>query len=408
MAPALAFVESNTSGTGPLFAGMARQLGCEPVLLTADPGRYPFLARQPMDVVGVDTADRAALLAACRDLAARSGLAGITSSSEYFIAGAAALAHEAGLPGPDAAAVEACRDKAHQRARLAGAGIGVPAFRVVASAEEAAGAAADLGLPVVVKPAAGTGSMQVRLCREAGEVRQAAGLIVERRHNERGMPLPRHFLVESFLLGPEHSVETFGLEVVGLTRKHLGQPPHFVETGHDFPAALAQRDEERLRRTALGALKALGLGWGPAHVELKLTAEGPRIVEVNPRLAGGFIPELVRLATGIDLIRETLRAVLGEPVDLRPGAIRHAAIRFLIPPGEGVLEGVEGIEEARELPGIAAVEVYLPPGKEIRLHQDFRDRMGHVLACADGPGEAALRAEQGRDAVRCRLAALPG
>ena len=84
------------------------------------------------------------------------------------------------------------------------------------------------------------------------------------------------------------------------------------------------------------ALRALGLGWGPAHVELRLTQDGPRIVEVNPRLAGGMIPRMVEEALGIDLIEHVVadrrRAGRGRS---RPARSRAASIRFLLAHGPG-------------------------------------------------------------------------
>src|SRR2546423_8012902 len=96
----LALIESNTSGTGRLFARAAIQLGLRPILLTAEPARYTYVAEDGVSVLCVDTQDLQALLEACRRLAADPGLAGITSSSEYFIATAASIAKRMGLPGP--------------------------------------------------------------------------------------------------------------------------------------------------------------------------------------------------------------------------------------------------------------------------------------------------------------------
>ncbi len=61
------------------------------------------------------------------------------------------------------------------------------------------------------------------------------------------------------------------------------------------------------RRTAL-----LGLGWGPLNGGLRMREGRAYPIEVDPRLAGGFIPELVRPRKGLDLIREILRLVAGE------------------------------------------------------------------------------------------------
>ena len=80
---ALLFVESNTSGTGRLFARTARKMGFVPVLITARPGKYAYLAEEgaPEVVVvpRVDEDELHALVAARWGGAA--GVAGITSSS---------------------------------------------------------------------------------------------------------------------------------------------------------------------------------------------------------------------------------------------------------------------------------------------------------------------------------------
>jgi biotin carboxylase len=345
-------IESNTSGTGPRFVEAATALGLRPILLAFDPARYPYVERDGVETLRIDTSDRGALLAACRHFRETAGLAGIGSSSEYYVAAAAELASALGLPGPDYDAVSACRDKGLQRTRLKQAGVGQPRFHLVTSAAAAVAASESLGLPVVVKPVLGTGSSGVRLCADSHQVEEAATAILARRFNERGLPLPARLLVEELAVGPEVSIETFGFEVVGFTRKHLGEPPFFVEVGHDFPAPLPPAEERALTATAIRALEALGLGWGPAHLEVKRTAEGPSIIEVNPRLAGGFIPELVRLATGVELIGETVAAACGRSVRLGGGVRQAASIRFLLAPGEGRLSAIEGLGEAARSKGV--------------------------------------------------------
>src|SRR5215216_612843 len=115
MNPWLAFIESNTSGTGRLFARTAIEKGFRPVLLTADSSRYRYVAEDDIEVLQVDTQDEGAMLKACASLGSTGRLAGIMTSSEYFIAAAASLASELGLPGPRPHAIRECRDKSIQR-----------------------------------------------------------------------------------------------------------------------------------------------------------------------------------------------------------------------------------------------------------------------------------------------------
>lgn len=402
MNTSVGFVESNTSGTGRLFARAVAKLGYEPVLFTSDPARYAYAGDDRIRVVQVDTSDGEALFAACREL---NNLAGVMTSSEYFVTRTALLARRLRLPGALPAALRACRDKQKQREILEASAIAVPAFRGVPSARQAVAAAELIGLPVVVKTVGGSGSVGVKLCGSLAEVKAHAAALLRQRRNERGLRVPHRILIEEMVQGPEYSVETFCETAIGCTRKQLGAPPFFVETGHDFPASLTPEQEHELCAVALRALRALRLDWGPAHVELRLTRSGPVIIEVNPRLAGGFIPELVRCATGIDLITETVRLVVGQEPQLNRVRRRHASIRFLLPEREGTFAAAEGLEEAksRALAG-DDLQVYARTGSDVRLRGDFRDRLGHVMACRESAAEAARMADAWRAAVQLRVA----
>ncbi|WP_159944708.1 MULTISPECIES: ATP-grasp domain-containing protein [unclassified Nocardiopsis] len=384
--PHLVFVESNTTGSGRLFCARARDRGLRPLLVSRDPERYPYVSEDGVPAVVADTSDPGTVLRVCRGL--EGPVAGVTSSSEYFASTAASVARGLGLPSPDAAAVARCRDKAAQRRTLARAGVPVPAFHEVRSVDQGVSLASGLGRTVVVKPVLGSGSDGVRACRGPGEVAEALGALLGE-----GSGRADRALVEEYMEGPEFSVETFDDRVVGVTAKHLGEPPRFLETGHDHPAPLPADLESAVAGVALAALEALGLGWGPAHVELRVTASGPRIVEVNPRLAGGMIPALVEAATGVDLIAATVARVLGEPPDLAPTRSDSAAIRFLFAARSGTVT-LATTEEARRSPGVARADVTVPEGRRLTVTHTFRDRIGHVVAAAPTPAEAGRRAER--------------
>ncbi|MBV9823614.1 MAG: ATP-grasp domain-containing protein [Actinobacteria bacterium] len=386
----LVLLESNTTGSGRRFCAAARRFGLRPVVFARDPDRYPYLAEDRIEVRRLDTGDRQAVHGAVTELPG--GVAGVTSSSEYFVAAAAELAAELDRPHPDPGAVAACRDKGIQRRLLHDGGLAGPAFAVATDPGQAADRARELGMPVVLKPASGSGSVGVRLCSGADEVTEAAEAVLA---GLAGIPAQRAVLVEQYLDGPEFSVETFGTRVVGITAKHVGAAPYFVETGHDFPAALPAATGAALAEAAVRAVVAVGLGWGPAHVELRLTAAGPAVVEVNPRLAGGMIPDLVRAATGVDLVAATVAAVAGLPVELEPDRDAGAAIRFLVAQRSGRLAGVAGLDRAAACPQVTDAVFTGRAGRLLTIEHSFRDRLGYLIATGrDGrdAGSAADRA----------------
>ncbi|MFF9895033.1 ATP-grasp domain-containing protein [Streptomyces longispororuber] len=397
--PWCAFVESNTTGTGREFCAAARARGLRPVLLTRDPHRYPYVAEDAVAVRVLDTGDLGAVVAACEALADDGGLAAVASSSEYYVATAARAAAKLGLPAADGDAIARCRAKDEQRAALAAGGVPVPAFQAVESVPDAVRAATGIGFPVVLKPVAGSGSVGVRLCRDAAETEAWARHLLGRGTDERGTPVPGRLLVEAAVRGPEFSVETLDDRVVAVVAKHVGPEPYFVETGHDVPAPVPAATADRLAGTALRALAALGLGWGAAHTELRLAADGPVVIEVNPRLAGGMIPVAVRAATGVDLVDAVVARATGRaPAPAAPGA-GHAAVRFLTADGEGLVTAVDGLPEARSAPGVEAVTVSTAVGRHLRRTHSFLDRLACVVATGPGTAEAARRAGDAVDLI---------
>ncbi len=380
--PWFALVESNTTGTGRDFALTARRHGLRPVLLTRDPKRFPYVAELGLDVRVVDTTDEDAVLEACRALGA---LRGIGSSSDLFVRTAAAVGRRLGLPVPDADAIARCRDKAETRRFLSRHGVPVPDFtvcRTVAEVEAAAGG------PVVVKPSQGTGSQGVRACADAAEAgRWARALLAS-------APV---VLVEREIRGPEYSVEVLDGVVVCVTAKHVGDAPYFVETGHDLPARVPACAV--LESVTLSALRAVGLTSGPAHVELRLDGDTPHVIEINPRLAGGLIPRLIRHATGRDLIDEVVAGAAGLPAGTAERRDRFASIRFLVPP-EGLVTSVTGVEEAAGLPHVVEAVCTASPGTRQAIEHSFKDRRGHVIAVADRAEDAVAAAERAHARIR--------
>lgn len=399
------FIESNTSGTGRLFVSAAAQLGYQPVMLAEKPERYPFLQRDSVSYVACNTSSCTEMAEVLHEFQRDGRIAGIFSTSDYFIESGARLAAEHHLPGENPSAIAACRNKAVQRQRLQQAGLRTPQFKCVHSVEEALAAFEKLGLPVVVKPTMGSGSVGVRLCCSPEQVAEHAGALLGRKVNERGIPLPAELLVEEYLIGPEFSVETLGQSVLGITRKHVSQEPFFVELGHDFPAGLSLEVAESIIEVAQHGLRALGLGWGPAHVEVRLTENGPIIVEINPRLAGGFIPEIVRRAFGVDPIRETIKLVVGQPAQILPVHNECSSIRFLTPSRVGVVSAITGLKEAASLDGVVDVQTYCRVGDRVGIENDFRDRIGHVISCAGKEAQAASVSEMARSRIRIDVVA---
>ncbi|MDY7225124.1 ATP-grasp domain-containing protein [Hyalangium rubrum] len=405
----VAFVESNTTGTGRLVVERLLARGDRVSFITHRAERYPFLQppRPPnLHVITADTNDVEALARCVEGLVREGPVDALLTFSTFYVPTVATVAARCGLRYLQPRAAHACHHKHQARAVLREAGLPGPDFHVLSSEEEARHVAGRIRYPCVVKPPAESSSAGVRRVESADELLSHFRALHGRAVNERGQALSGEVLVESLLEGPEFSVETMTLadgstRVLGVTRKYLSPPPHFVEMGHDFPAPLPEAERQALEQAVLAALRAVGFDFGPAHTEIRLTPTGPVVVEINPRLAGGMIPELVRYATGVDPLAATLELAMGQPVDLTPTRREVAAIRFITAEVAGQLVRVEGLEEARRLPGVQLAVVEKALGASIRPPESGMDRLGYVIA--SGPVREQVIASLDEALGRIRL-----
>jgi biotin carboxylase len=407
------FVESNTTGTGALAVIRLLESGARVTFLARQPEMYSFLSNPiaGLSVVVLDTNDVETVTAYVENVR-RLGLNAVLTFSEFYVEIVAEVAARCGFRYLSPTAARNCRNKFETRRVLQAAGLATPRFSLVTSEEEARQAACEASYPCVIKPLADSSSKGVMLVRDGDELFDHFRRLHSFKINGRGQPSSGHVLIESLLQGPEVSIETMTLSptdirVIGITAKHLSPPPFFVEIGHDFPALLREEEAAAIRGTVLSALGSVGFNFGPAHTEVRLTASGPVVVEINPRLAGGMIPELIRYALGIDLLAALLHQLCGDPVDLTPRLAEWASICFLTASRGGRLVGVSGTGEAQRFPGIREVSISKRLGVTMREAEEAADRIGFVIASGPSRPQVLLALHKAVESIRLEIDSSP-
>jgi biotin carboxylase len=233
--------------------------------------------------------------------------------------------------GLSTSAARNCRDKWHTREVLAEAGLPVPRYGLAEATREAARIARDIGFPVVVKPRDGAGAFGVRRCETVEETRIAAGQVLDNASPDALSGV----LVEEYLDGPEYAVQTITrggkTRVLSVFRQHMTEPPVFVELGYDFPPGLADDELRTLEQLVTSVLDALGVDDWVSHTQVRLCADGFRIVEVNARRPGGRLVEMTEAVSGVDMVDAVSRLALGLPVsegEPRASLARYRSIVF--------------------------------------------------------------------------------
>ena len=310
------------------------------------------------------------------------------------------------LPHNPYYAAAATRDKIAMRQIFARTGMPQPPFRVLTADQDAGAVAETLGGPVVLKPTCLSGSRGVIRADDADAARAAAsrirGILADAGQDKDG-PL----LVEGFAPGREVAVEGMLRDGRFSTLAVFDKPdpldgPYFEETIYVTPSRLEPAVLGRVEALCQQAVDALGLVEGPVHAEFRVDRTRVVILELAARSIGGLCGRALRFGIGTTLEELILRHSLGmDGEDLRR---EHAAsgVMMLPIPRAGVLEAVEGVEEARGVPGITGLEITVAPGSALAPLPESDRYLGFLFARGLAPEEVekSLRAAHARLRVR--------
>ena len=288
--------------------------------------------------------------------------------------------------------------KSYMRERLKKCNVPIPQFYAVNNEKEFAQAVTEIKGDMIVKPADNAGSRGVVLLKKdsvTGKTQPEDSISVyeySKENSRNGI-----VMVEEFMEGEEVSVEAMTVNgettIITITDKLTTPPPYFVELGHVEPSQHSLELQEKIKEITKQAVAAIRLQNGPSHTEVKLTKDGPKIVELAARLGGDFITsKLVPLSTGVDMVGNSVVLATGGTVDLTKKWDKGAAIRF-IPGKTGTITSIDISEDVYQQPGIEEIVLYKKAGDGVNGTRSSNDRLGHVVATGADAQEAIKRAE---------------
>jgi biotin carboxylase len=379
-----------------------RALGLRVAVADADPDA-PGMALAD-DRVVCSTYDAEGMIAAARELAGDAhGLSGVLSIAADVPVTVARVAHALGLPGIPVATAEACADKLAMKDRLAAAGVPVPWYAPLSSAGALAAARAEHGT-VVVKPVDSRGARGV--LRVTADVDCAWAY----EHARAASPSKRA-MVEAFLDGPQLSTESILVDgratTLACSDRNYARlaelAPYVIEDGGVQPSAHLGDVLDDANALVERCAAALGMATGTLKGDFVLTDAGLAVIEVAPRLSGGWLAtDQVPWSTGVDLVQLAARLALGERLTLEertPRSFRPIAVRYFFP-ARGVLRAIEGFEAVAAEPWCRRAVLFARPGDRLERPTDHTRRAGLVLASGDTREEAVRRAEEAVRRVR--------
>lgn len=340
----------------------------------------------------VSTIDKEAILEVAKEFRPD---AVITSTSDMPVATAAFVCERLGIEHGISYQDALCAtNKYSMRERLRGFGVPIPKYYLCNNVKEFIHFFREVHGDAISKPVDNAASRGVKLVNHRCSDTELEEIFLFSQKNSRSGSV----LLEELMTGQEVSVECLvynsETSIIAITDKLLTPPPYFVELGHSEQSQLDPDTKSKIKAVARSAIRAIGIKNGCSHVEIKVTTEGPKIVEIAARLGGDFITSrLVPLSTGVNIVRESLRAELGIKPDALITKNRGSAIRFMY--GKpGILVRFDYPKELEKMSGIVELSFYKEPGEAISETRSSNDRIGHIITSGKDAAEAVLIAEK--------------
>lgn len=306
----------------------------------------------------------------------------VIATYENYILPAAWIAEYLDLPGISPASAEACTDKFIMRSLFAKAPEKIsPDFAIVNNKSDVENFAKNHSFPLILKPANLAKSLLVTKNSSLDELLSNHQKTADSIHDIYRKYAPDRtpqLLIEEFMEGTIHSVDAF-VDSSGTPQvlEHVVD----YQTGYDvgfednfhysrvLPSSLTHDQIESIRHCAEVGIRALGMKNSPAHVEIILTTDGPRIVEIGAR-NGGYRERMHNLANGIDITGAALSLALGKSPTISSDKNEHCAVLELFPKVNGTFVKIKNLDKLQELKSLQTLSVKSKSGEKVGKASD--------------------------------------
>jgi len=322
----------------------------------------------------------------------------------------ATVAKELNLSGIPIQSAKIASDKILMKNCLKKSGVSLPPYKEIFSVADLKRMVKSWGYPLVIKPSDSRGSRGVLRITSKIDPEWAFDYALANSSNKR-------VLVEKFIKGIQLSAESFIYKGTCYTaacsqRNYeylLRLSPFIIENGGVLPANLSKNALTKIDEILQKCASSLGIKNGTIKGDLILTKKGPVVIEIATRLSGGFLcTDQIPKATGVDLVRQTIKLAMGEKIelsDLKPQNLCSIGVRYLFP-DPGKVTNIKGFKELGTYSWILKKLLYIRKGSIIRPYTDHTRRAGLVMAIGQNRKQAQDRVRKAVESINISTAPL--
>jgi hypothetical protein len=232
---------------------------------------------------------------------------------------------------------------------------------------------------IVVKPVRSAAGEGVHFCDTPEASCAALQAIVGKKNIF--SEINQEVVAQEYLCGTEYVVNTVSCQgkhrVTDIWKTTRVSVNKFLDMGDSIQMMPRQGEvQDILVSYALQVLDAMNIQYGPGHMEIKMCDDGPCLVEIGARIAGGDMPYYAELATGQSQLSWTQLAYTDpqkfhELCDIPYSLNYYFASVAMLSPYDGVLESYPYKDQIYQLESLLEIREYVKPGD--RLHKTVDD-----------------------------------
>lgn len=236
-------------------------------------------------------------------------------------------------------------------------------------------------LPVIVKPVDSAGSKGVSKVNKINELEEAIQYALQ-------FSVSNTFIIEEFLESKSFSSDTdcFSIDSELVFTSFANQrfdanaPNPYTPSAYSWPSYISTENQDELTRELQRLLQLLKMKSSVYNVEVRETKDGKAyIMEVSPRGGGNRLSEMLLYATGVDLIKRSVQAALGDTVDPVPNwrYNGHWAEVILYSTEEGSFQELVIDETVKS--NVKEKDLWVKEGDKIHAFNGANDAIGTIV-----------------------------
>ncbi|MBE7122924.1 ATP-grasp domain-containing protein [Bacillus cereus] len=237
----------------------------------------------------------------------------------------------------------------------------------------------EMNFPLIVKSPKSTGSKDVLLVKNKDQLILSIQSLLKKLPNE-------EILLEEYIDGPQYLVEILvqdgKVHIIAVIEQEITLFERFIVTGYSLMGQVDKRLYNSLFNAVNSVIQAFNMKNGACHLELRRIKDVWKLIEINPRISGGAMNNIIEIGHGINLVQETIQLMLGNKPSLNKKHYKYVYAHYLTVKSKGKLIRVTGKNRSSKYPGVEKVYIKPKKGTFLKPPTSMGHRYGYVLAAS--------------------------